>query len=77
MNGFEAVIAPLMVFMIFIAPLWLILHYRSKKQVSQGLSEHEHRQLIELSNKAEKMAERVQTLESILDAEAPQWRSKV
>jgi phage shock protein B len=77
MNGFEAVIAPLMVFMIFIAPLWLILHYRSKKQVSQGLSEHEHHQLIELSNKAEKMAERVQTLESILDAEAPQWRSKV
>jgi phage shock protein B len=77
MNVFEAVIAPLMVFMIFIAPLWLILHYRSKKQVSQGLSEHEHRQLIELSNKAEKMAERVQTLESILDAEAPQWRSKV
>ncbi|PAJ73150.1 envelope stress response membrane protein PspB [Pseudoalteromonas sp. NBT06-2] len=77
MNGFEEVIAPLMVFMIFIAPLWLILHYRSKKQVSQGLSEHEHRQLIELSNKAEKMAERVQTLESILDAEAPQWRSKV
>lgn len=77
MNVFEAVIAPLMVFMIFIAPLWLILHYRSKKQVSQGLSEYEHRQLIELSNKAEKMAERVQTLESILDAEAPQWRSKV
>lgn len=77
MNGFEAIIAPLMVFMIFIAPLWLILHYRSKKQVSQGLSEHEHRQLTELATKAEKMAERVQTLESILDAEAPQWRSKV
>ena len=77
MNGFEAIIAPLMVFMIFIAPLWLILHYRSKKQVSQGLSEHEHRQLTELAAKAEKMAERVQTLESILDAEAPQWRSKV
>ncbi len=77
MNGFEFFIAPLMVFMIFIAPLWLILHYRSKKQVSQGLSEHEHRQLVELANKAEKMAERVQTLESILDAEAPQWRNKV
>ena len=73
----EMIMIPFILFMIFVAPLWLILHYKSKKQVSQGLSEHEHRQLIELSNKAEKMAERVQTLESILDAEAPQWRSKV
>ncbi len=73
----EIIMVPFILFMIFVAPLWLILHYRSKKQVSQGLSEHEHRQLMELSNKAEKMAERVQTLESILDAEAPQWRNKV
>lgn len=73
----EMIMVPFILFMIFVAPLWLILHYKSKKQVSQGLSEHEHRQLIELSTKAEKMAERVQTLESILDAEAPQWRSKV
>jgi phage shock protein B len=44
--------------------------------VSQGLSEHEHRQLTELANKAEKMAERVNTLESILDAQSPEWRAK-
>ena len=76
MNGFEFIIAPLILFMIFVAPLWLILHYRSKKQVSQGLGEHEHRQLVDLADKAEKMAERIQTLESLLDAEAPQWRNK-
>lgn len=77
MSGFEAIAIPTILFMIFVAPLWLILHYRSKKQVSQGLSEHEHRQLVELASKAEKMAERVNTLESILDAEAPEWRAKV
>lgn len=77
MSGFEAIAVPTILFMIFVAPLWLILHYRSKKQVSQGLSEHEHRQLIELANKAEKMADRVKTLEAILDAEAPEWRAKV
>ncbi len=76
MNGFEFIVAPLILFMIFVAPLWLILHYRSKKQVSQGLSEHEHRQLVDLADKAEKMAERIHTLESLLDAEAPQWRNK-
>ena len=72
----EILVAPFILFMIFVAPLWLILHYRSKKQVSQGLSEHEHRQLVDLADKAEKMAERIQTLESLLDAEAPQWRNK-
>lgn len=73
----EVFVAPIVIFMIVVAPLWLILHYRSKKQVSQGLSEHEHRQLLELAQKAEKMAERVETLESLLDQEAPQWRRKV
>jgi phage shock protein B len=74
---YETLMVPIIIFMIFVAPLWLVLHYRSKKQVSQGLSEHEHRQLLELANRAEKMSDRIRSLEKILDAEAPQWRSKV
>ncbi|MEO2266201.1 envelope stress response membrane protein PspB [Pseudoalteromonas pernae] len=77
MFDFDVLIPPIVIFLIFVAPLWLILHYRSKKQVSQGLSEHEHRQLVELSNKAEKMADRIHTLEKLLDQESPQWRNKV
>ncbi|WP_194710083.1 envelope stress response membrane protein PspB [Pseudoalteromonas sp. S16_S37] len=73
----DILVAPIILFMVVVAPLWLILHYRSKKQVSQGLSEHEHRQLLELASKAEKMAERVETLEALLDQEAPEWRRKV
>ena len=73
----EILVAPFILFMIFVAPLWLILHYRSKKQVSQWLSEHEHRQLLELAHKAERMADRVETLEALLDQESPQWRRKV
>ncbi|GAC14089.1 envelope stress response membrane protein PspB [Aliiglaciecola lipolytica] len=67
---------PTIIFMIIVAPIWLILHYKSKKQVSQGLSEDEYMSLQELSNKAEKMADRIQTLEAILDAESPDWRNK-
>ncbi|MDN3378082.1 MULTISPECIES: envelope stress response membrane protein PspB [unclassified Pseudoalteromonas] len=73
----DVLVAPIIIFMIVVAPLWLILHYRSKKQVSQGLSEHEHHQLLELAQKADKMADRVETLEALLDQEAPQWRRKV
>lgn len=67
---------PTIIFMTIVAPIWLILHYRSKKQVSQGLSEDEYVALQDLSIKAEKMADRIQTLEAILDAEAPDWRNK-
>lgn len=69
-------IAPIIIFMIFVAPIWLIMHYRSKKQVGQGLNENEIVELNELARKAEILGERVKTLESILDVEAPDWRNK-
>ena len=65
------------IFMIIVAPIWLVLHYRSKKQVSQGLSQEEYIQLSELSEVADTMADRIQTLEAILDAETPNWRTKL
>lgn len=71
------IIAPIIIFMIFVAPIWLIMHYRSKKQMSQGLTEAEYATLQELADRAEKMADRIHTLEAILDAEAPEWRNKV
>ncbi len=70
-------IAPLILFMIFVAPVWLILHYRSKKQVAQGISEEEYVTLVELAERAEKMADRIHTLEAILDSDSPDWRNKV
>ncbi|ENM5756437.1 envelope stress response membrane protein PspB [Vibrio mimicus] len=67
---------PLIVFCIFVAPLWLVLHYRSKRRAEAGLSEEEMRQLHTLSEKAERLRGRVETLERILDAEAPNWRRR-
>ncbi|QYJ87416.1 envelope stress response membrane protein PspB [Shewanella mesophila] len=72
----DVLIAPIIIFMIVVAPIWLILHYRSKRQVSQGLTEEEFTQLNELIGKADKMAQRIETLEAILDSEAPQWRNR-
>jgi phage shock protein B len=71
------IIAPLIVFLVIVAPIWLVLHYRSKRQLSQGLSEGDYTQLHELAATADKMTTRIKTLEAILDAEAPQWRNKV
>ena len=72
----DIIMAPMIIFMVIVAPIWLILHYRSKRQVSQGLSEEEYIQISELSELADKMADRIKTLEAILDAETPDWRNK-
>lgn len=72
----EIIMVPFIIFMLIVAPMWLILHYRSKRQVSQGLSEEEYFQLSELADTADKMAERIKTLEAILDVESPDWRNK-
>lgn len=74
---FVFIMIPVIVFMVIVAPIWLILHYRSKGQLNQGLSEGDYDQLQELAVTADKMANRIKTLEAILDAEAPQWRNKV
>ncbi|WP_394174066.1 envelope stress response membrane protein PspB [Thalassotalea litorea] len=68
---------PVILFMAIVAPIWLVLHYRSKRQISQGLTEDEYQQLTELSDLADKMAARIKTLEAILDAETPEWRDKL
>lgn len=67
---------PIIIFLVVVAPLWLVLHYRSKGQINQGLSQEEYAQLSKLAEQAELMSERIKTLEAILDEESPQWRKQ-
>ncbi|MDG3088349.1 envelope stress response membrane protein PspB [Vibrio hannami] len=65
---------PLVVFLIFVAPLWLFLHYRSKRTSASGLSQEDYEKLEALTVKAESLQKRVNSLERILDSETPNWR---
>ncbi|HGZ7310886.1 TPA: envelope stress response membrane protein PspB [Vibrio parahaemolyticus] len=69
-------VGPVIVFLIFVAPLWLFLHYRSKRKTDSALSSQDLERLQVLSEKAEAIQSRVDTLERILDAESPTWRRK-
>ncbi|MFT7653085.1 MAG: phage shock protein B, partial [Candidatus Azotimanducaceae bacterium] len=40
-----AIFVPAVIFMVFVAPAWLFLHYRSKQQVASVLSETERADL--------------------------------
>ncbi|HJS15917.1 MAG TPA: envelope stress response membrane protein PspB, partial [Rheinheimera sp.] len=48
----EVIGVPLIVFMIFVAPLWVFMHYRSKNKIGEGLGDSELAQLNELSHRA-------------------------
>lgn len=60
----------LIVFLIFILPFWLWLHYnkQNNRQGSQ-LTENEIQRLTQLAEQTQRMQQRIKTLEDILDAE--------
>lgn len=68
-------IVPTILFLTVVMPIWLTLHYRSKRHASAQLSEDERRELESLADKAESFAERIEVLESILDDQVPDWRA--
>ncbi|WP_337083941.1 envelope stress response membrane protein PspB [Enterobacter kobei] len=66
---------PLTIFVLFVLPIWLWLHYSNRS--SQGdLSQSEQQRLAQLTEQANKMLDRIQALEAILDAEHPNWRDR-
>lgn len=65
---------PLTIFVLFVAPIWLWLHYSNRQNGGAGLSQSELQRLQQLTLDAKRMRERIHALEEILDAEHPNWR---
>ena len=64
------------IFMTVIVPLFVIMHYTTKWKATKGLSDDEHQMLEDLWKESQAMQSRVNALETILDNEVPDWRSK-
>ncbi|BDH45696.1 phage shock protein B [Salmonella enterica subsp. enterica serovar Choleraesuis] len=64
---------PLTIFVLFVAPIWLWLHYSNRQQRGE-LTQSERQRLAALQSEASQMQERIRTLEQILDTEHPNWR---
>jgi len=78
MDGYVvALFVPTVIFMTIVAPTWIFMHYRSKQKFSSALSEQERTDLEDLRTQAERMLDRIDTLESILDEQTPGWRKRL
>lgn len=69
-------VVPAILFVVFVAPIWLVLHYRSNRQLGVGLNEQEMARLAALVSQADMLQQRVHTLERLLDVESPNWRAE-
>ena len=74
MNPFEMLFVPMVLFMVIVAPTWIVMHYRSVNRSSSQLSEEDRQALEDLLVAVDQMAERIDSLESILEADHPDWR---
>lgn len=68
------VIAVAILVTVFVLPLAVIMHYVTKWKSTKGLSEEEQQTLEDLWRNVERMSARIETLETILDEQASNWR---
>lgn len=76
MNLTTAVFVLTIVFMTVVVPFIVIMHYTTKWKATKGLSDDEHKMLEDLWNESQAMQSRVNALETILEAQAPDWRKQ-
>lgn len=76
--GFDSdiILIPMTLFLTVVMPIWIVFHYitiwrREKRQRRQEKTSY-----VDLQAQAERMEERLDAIESILDTDAPEWRSR-
>ena len=75
-----ALAVPGVVFLVFIAPLWLVFHYLTAwKRMRAGTAGPgkvviDRAELERMREIGDRLERRIESLETILDAEAPEWR---
>lgn len=72
----EWTFVPLILFVVIVAPIWLILHYATRNSASKRLTTKDEAMLEELNDNAKRLEERLHNLERILDADSPEWRAR-
>jgi phage shock protein B len=62
---------PLILFLVIVAPIWIIAHYVTRWRMAKTLSPEDEKQFAELWRMAERMDERIDSIERILESEGP------
>ena len=77
MEFWNFMFVPTILFMVVVAPIWITMHYRSVNRSSRSLSDEDRESIEQMLVTVDKLTDRIGALESILDADHPQWRTQV
>ena len=75
MDPWEVLFVPTILFMVIVAPIWIVMHYRSLNRSSRSLKEEDRESIEHMLETVDKLTDRIGTLDSILDADHPDWRT--
>ncbi|MBO9506542.1 MULTISPECIES: envelope stress response membrane protein PspB [Thalassospira] len=80
-----AIAVPLIVFVVVVGPVWVVFHYitlwkrmKAEQQKSSPEQVAKEKEIVAmLKGRAERLENRVETLERLLDAEVAEWRNRI
>jgi phage shock protein B len=73
----ELLTIALIIFIAIPAPLFIVLHFITKWKQSREISGGDEKLLEDMWLMSQRMEERLESLETILDSELPEWRRKL
>ena len=73
----ELLAIAVIVFIAVPAPLFIVLHFISQWKQSREISGGDEQMLEDVWLLAQRLEQRLESLESILDSELPDWRRKI
>ena len=76
MRFFDFMFVPTILFLVVVVPIWLTMHYKSVNRSARGLSEEDRDSVEHMLETVDKLTDRIQALESILDADHADWREQ-
>ena len=80
-----AIAVPLIVFVVVVGPVWVVFHYitlwkrmKAEQQKTSPEQVAKEKEIVAmLKGRAERLENRVETLERLLDAEVVEWRNRI
>jgi len=73
----ELLTIALIVFIAIPAPIFIVLHFITKWKQSREISGGDEEMLEDMWQLSQRMEARLESLETILDSELPEWRRKI
>ena len=76
MEFWQFMFVPTILFAVIVAPIWIVMHYRSVNRSSRSLNREDLERIEHMLVTVDRLTDRIEALESILDGDHRDWRAQ-